>query len=33
MKKVRVTIRLYRMHDLDLITFVELHELNLQKAV
>ena len=33
MKKIRVTIRLYRMHDLDLITFVELHKLNIQKAV
>lgn len=33
MSKARITVRLYRMHDLDLITFVELHKLNLNKAV
>lgn len=33
MGKVRYTIRLYRLHDLDLITFVETHEFNLVKAV
>lgn len=33
MGKMRVTIRLYRIHDLDLITFIETHKLNFQKAM
>lgn len=33
MGKIRYTVRLYRVHDLDLITFVEQHEFNLAKAV
>lgn len=33
MAKLRYTIRLYRLHDLDLITFVETHEFNLIRAV
>lgn len=33
MGKMRVTVRLYRIHDLDLITFIELHKLNFQKAM
>lgn len=33
MSKVRVTIRLYRIHDLDLITFVETHKLSMRKAM
>lgn len=33
MEKMRVTMRLYRIHDLDLITFIETHKLNFQKAV
>lgn len=33
MPKTRYTIRLYRMHDLDLITFIETHEFNVVKAI
>ena len=33
MGKIRYTIRLYRIHDLDLITFVEQHEFNIAKAI
>lgn len=33
MAKTRITIRLYRAHDLDLITFTEIHKLDIQKAV
>ena len=32
-KKKRYTIRLYRMHDLDLITFMETHKFNIIKAI
>ena len=31
--KVFVPIRLYRMHDLDLITFIKAHQLDLQQAM
>lgn len=30
---VRITLRLYRMHDLDIITFVETHKLDFRKAM
>lgn len=33
MGKIRYTVRLYRVHDLDLITFVETHEFNIAKAI
>lgn len=33
MAKVRYTIRLYRRHDLDLITFIETHQFNIIKAM
>ena len=33
MGKYRQTIRLYRSHDLDLITFMETHEFNITKAI
>lgn len=33
MAKIRYTIRLYRIHDLDLITFIETHEFNIVKAI
>lgn len=33
MAKTRITLRLYRAHDLDLITFTEMHELDIRKAV
>lgn len=33
MSKVRYTIRLYRLHDLDLITFIFTHEFDLMHAV
>ena len=33
MAKIRYTIRLYRLHDLDLITFVETHEFNIISAI
>ncbi len=33
MGKRRYTIRLYRLHDLDLITFIETHEFNIVKAI
>lgn len=33
MGKVKYRIRLYRVHDLDLITFIETHEFNLTKGV
>ena len=33
MGKFRQTIRLYRVHDLDLITFMETHEFNITKAI
>lgn len=33
MEKFRQTIRLYRVHDLDLITFMETHEFNITKAI
>ena len=33
MSKIRYTIRLYKAHDLDLITFAETHEFNIVKAI
>ena len=33
MKKVRKTVRLYRIHDLDLISFINSHKLNFQKSM
>ena len=33
MSKVRYTMRFYRAHDLDLITFIETHEFNIMHAV
>lgn len=33
MGKIRYTIRLYKAHDLDLITFAETHEFNIVKAI
>lgn len=33
MAKVRYTMRFYRAHDLDLITFIETHEFNIMHAV
>lgn len=33
MAKLRYTIRLYRLHDLDLITFAETHEFNVIRAM
>ena len=33
MGKYRQTIRLYRAHDLDLITFMETHEFNITRAI
>ena len=33
MKKIRYTVRLYKIHDLDLITFLETHEFNFIRAL
>lgn len=33
MKKIRKTVRLYRIHDLDLISFINSHKLNFQKSM
>ena len=33
MAKIRYTVRLYRLHDLDLITFAESHEFNVISAI